>query len=274
MLKKNILEKRGEGENKTYYVNFDPQLKVIIREAKFLDRIGKEIPQTIINIALQEKDYMRHVDKLNQLLRGYNSALSNLKPVEKKLLELQIMKLNRYMDKGAESHNWFSLSISEYIRECLNSIGQFKEIKDRVLQHASNIEKKVLNVENAILIREIDFDRKTPMDITEFQEYFDSYRTKVLADLVKDYQNIGNMYLKSIEESTVRSSTQGAKEMKQYYYYWERRIFNAITKMIIRALAANKTLWQRTERPSLIKMTSSYNHPEMTYHPTVDELGT
>lgn len=44
---------------------------------------------------------MRHIDKLNQLLRGYNSALSNLKPVEKKLLEKQISKLNRWMDKGA-----------------------------------------------------------------------------------------------------------------------------------------------------------------------------
>ena len=29
---------------------------------------------------------MRHVDKLNQLLRGYNSALSNLKGVEQELL--------------------------------------------------------------------------------------------------------------------------------------------------------------------------------------------
>ena len=27
-----------------YSVNFAPELKVIIREAKFLDRIGKEIP--------------------------------------------------------------------------------------------------------------------------------------------------------------------------------------------------------------------------------------
>lgn len=60
--------------------------------------------------------------------------------------------------------------------------------------------------------------------------------------------------------------------MRPYYYYWERRIFNAITKMEIRALATNKVLWVRTEKPSLIKMTSSYNHPEMTYHPTVDEL--
>jgi len=62
--------------------------------------------------------------------------------------------------------------------------------------------------------------------------------------------------------------------MRPYYMYWERRIFNAITKMIVRALAANKTIYQRVENPCLIKMISSYNHPEITFHPTVDELRT
>jgi len=44
--------------------------------------------------------------------------------------------------------------------------------------------------------------------------------------------------------------------------------------MIVRALAANKTIYQRFEKPCLIKMISSYNHPEITFHPTVDELRT
>jgi len=93
-LNKSILSKdEKDPENKVYFVNFAPELKVIIREAKFLERIGKPIPQTIINIALQEKDYMRHVDKLNQLLRGYNSALSGLKAVEKKLMQSEIKRL-------------------------------------------------------------------------------------------------------------------------------------------------------------------------------------
>lgn len=52
MLQYYILKPIGEGENKRYSVNFNPKLKVIIREAKFLDRIGREIPNTIINIAL------------------------------------------------------------------------------------------------------------------------------------------------------------------------------------------------------------------------------
>jgi len=222
---------------------------------------------------------MSHVDKLNQLLRGYNTALSNLKPVEKKLMHTDIQKLNRHMDKGYNNHNWFSLSIDEYIKECQTAIDTFNETKNIVLQHAHNIEKKVINIENAQIIRQIDFDRKNPMDISEFSDYFESYRVKVLADLVKDYTNIGEQYLKSIEECTVKnnaevSKTSASEEMRPYYMYWERRIFNAITKMIVRALAANKVIWMRTERPCLIKMTSSYNHPEITFHPTVDELRT
>lgn len=196
-----------ETKQQFYTVNFAPQLKVIIREAKFLDRIGKDIPQTIINIALQEKDYMRHVDKLNQLLRGYNTALSNLKPVEKKLLDKKISTLNRWMDKGSENHNWFSLSISEYIRDCQKAIEDFREIKQRVLSHAANIEKKVLNIEVAVLVREIDFDRKQPMNLSEFSEYFETYLNKVIVELVKDYQNVGDMYLKSIEENTVKTNS-------------------------------------------------------------------
>ena len=66
MLKRPILRKEPEtGPNAQYKVNFDPNLKVIIKEARFLDRIGRDIPHTIINIALQDKDYARHINKLN-----------------------------------------------------------------------------------------------------------------------------------------------------------------------------------------------------------------
>jgi dynein heavy chain len=278
LLKRHILDKEKVGGRVVYRVQFDPQLKVIIREAKFLDRIGKSIPQTIINIALQENEYMRYVDKLNQLLRGYNTALSNLKDVEKKLLEKQITKLNKWMDKGNNNHNWFSLSINEYIKECQQAIDSFIEIKNRVIQKAKNIEEKVLNIENAQLIRQIDMKRKSPMDISEFSEFFESYRSKQLASLVKDYHNIGDLYLKHIQESTVKITEKEKHvpipEMQKYYEYWERRIFNAITKMTVRALAANKTLFNRKNKPYLIKMTSSYNHPEITFHPTQEELRT
>ena len=74
---------RKEDIERNYFVNFSPELKVIIREAQYLDKIGKPIPQTIINIALQETTYIHHVDKLEQLLREYKASVSDLKDVEK-----------------------------------------------------------------------------------------------------------------------------------------------------------------------------------------------
>ena len=185
---------------------------------------------------------MMHIDGLNKLLRSYNSALGDLRAVEKKLLFKDITKLQVKMNKGLENHNWFSLSISEYIDECNKEIEQFKDTKSRVLQQASNIEKQVQTIENACIIRPIDFEETEIMDITQFSDYFDNYRTKEINTLVKDYQNIGDNYLKTIEQQTFKSTTQGHPEMKIYYYYWERKIFNAINKMIIRALATNKAL--------------------------------
>lgn len=44
-----------------------------------------------------------------------------------------------------------------------------------------------MNIENEVIVREIDYERTQEMDITEFSEYFDSHRQKIIAELVKDY---------------------------------------------------------------------------------------
>ena len=180
------------------------------------------------------------------------------------------------MNKGRDIHNWFSLSIKEFIVECNRSIDEFKVVKNNVLQSAQNIEKKVLNIQNAIILREIDFAIEKPMEISEFMEYFDSHTKKVLAELVKDYQNIGDQDLKQIEAATVSaksdsSSTELKEEMRPYFQYWERRIFNAITRMIIRAMAASKTLFCRN-KPALLTIRADLNYPAVTLYPPLDEL--
>ena len=48
-----------------------------------------------MNIALQEKEYYRYIDKLKTMLREYNEAVHSLNPIEKSLLEKQIQELNK-----------------------------------------------------------------------------------------------------------------------------------------------------------------------------------
>jgi hypothetical protein len=49
-LKSFILE---ETENKEIIVNFHPDLTEIIRESKYLDRLGLSLPETAMNVTLQ-----------------------------------------------------------------------------------------------------------------------------------------------------------------------------------------------------------------------------
>ena len=59
-LKNQILAKNASGE---YYVNFRSEFKVLISEAKYLDRTMTNVSKRILNIALQETEYYRYVDK-------------------------------------------------------------------------------------------------------------------------------------------------------------------------------------------------------------------
>ncbi len=68
---------------------------MLIQEAKQLEKMNYNISKAIVNIALQEKEYYRYIDKLKTMLREYNEAVHSLNPIEKKLLENQIQKLNK-----------------------------------------------------------------------------------------------------------------------------------------------------------------------------------
>lgn len=91
------------------------------------------------------------------MLRSYNKALSNLMPVERKLMQNEIKKLKRFMDKGAANHNWFSLSIDQYIQECKVAIDSFNETKGIVVEYSKHIDMSVANIEGAEIVRKIDF---------------------------------------------------------------------------------------------------------------------
>ena len=41
-----------------FFVNFSPKLTMLIRESKYLDRMGFEIPETALNVTLQESKYV------------------------------------------------------------------------------------------------------------------------------------------------------------------------------------------------------------------------
>lgn len=269
-LKNNILavsETTGE-----YYVNFRNDFRVLINEAKYLDRMVPNVDKKkksmlpnevdiyikaakankkILNIALQEKEYYRNVDKLNKMLREYYSTINSLKDVEKFLLKEQLAKLEEKFVPGTQSYNFNSLGINDFIKTCMDEIKRFRDTKNKVEEKTRNIEDIVRTIENANILSGFDFEYsmrygdKEELSLQAFVDYFDDELKKSIKSLADKYKTIGETMLPQIAMAVFEKNDQKLPQMQRYYYYWERRVYNALVKMIVRALLGLKATYEQ-----------------------------
>ena len=54
--------------------------------------MNHDISKAIVNIALQEKEYYRYIDKLKTMLREYYEAVHSLNPIENEAVLAALMK--------------------------------------------------------------------------------------------------------------------------------------------------------------------------------------
>lgn len=83
--------------------------------------------------------------------------MHTLNPIEKKLLEAHIQKLNKVLDQGYESKNLSSLGINDFIDSCRSAINSFRDVKKKVAKSAGMIEDIVRNIDEAVILKEFDF---------------------------------------------------------------------------------------------------------------------
>lgn len=62
--------------------------------------------------------------------------------------------------------------------------------------------------------------------------------------------------------------------MKEYYYYWERRTYNALVKMVLRGLLSFKYLLQQPaiKQTPLFEIKSEYEPPHYSTNPGMTEV--
>lgn len=103
----------------------------------------------------------------------------------------------------------------------------------------------------------------------DFLEQLDEARVKDLDMLVRKYRGIGPLLTK-VEGLVVHTNTGKSPKLRQYYAHWERKIFDALTKMILenlksfnRALCSNQPLFQ---------IETLLAAPDVIFHPSASEV--
>ncbi|TYZ50849.1 hypothetical protein PybrP1_008863 [[Pythium] brassicae (nom. inval.)] len=224
-----------------YYANFAPELTLIIKEAKFLDRLGFEIPEEALNVTLQDDKYHQYVQELTLMLRQYDTLLAELTPVETHLLKTQLKDLEDVLRVGFAPLNWNSQRVLSFIEHCNKALNQFANLVSQIHKSSKMVEDIVVGIEGTLLIKIDDFEEGVVTEVGEFYELVERNRMQRIEELVQNYRSIGPLLIK-VEEIVAGVNTGASPKMATYYMYWERRIFNAITKMIISSMTTFQAL--------------------------------
>lgn len=79
-------------------------------------------------------------------------------------------------------------------------------------------------------------------------------------------------YCIQVEEVVAGTNTGMSLALAGYYHYWEKCIFNAITKCIISSMATFLALLQSKDRLPLCEVKANLNGKDLVVTPTVNDI--
>jgi dynein heavy chain len=200
-------------------VNFDRNLQETIREAKYLDRLGIQVPDMAMSVTLQDDRYYKFCESLNAMLHDYHGVRAEVREHERVLLEDHLSQLYQAIKPGFSPLNWNSLSIDEFVHDCTKAINTFKATLKQVQSKAEQMENDVNKIARAALVKPMPDNYDSSMDIAEFYDYQDTHREKVVDDLVGRYKGITEL-LGKVEEQVIQGVVSYmAPQMRDYYRY-------------------------------------------------------
>ncbi|XP_068088806.1 dynein axonemal heavy chain 8 [Hyperolius riggenbachi] len=119
-------------ETKELLVNFDPNIRVIIRETKCMMKLGLEVPAEALQLLAMEENLMANHKKLQLLLRNYKDLYSLIHPLFAHLMIGPVKKVESVLRRGVTLINWSSLRLGSFIKEAFASMQEYRQLINQV----------------------------------------------------------------------------------------------------------------------------------------------
>lgn len=275
-LKMNILD--GDLSKLKGFVNFHPNLTLLIQESKYLDKLNKKVPELAQNVTLQEDKYHGYVENLKIMLDNFNSSVKSLEPAEYRILKPEIEKLMRALQPGFTVLNWNSLGIDDFIKRCNKQIDNFQSIVTKVKRNTSIIRGLVNQIKNTILVVDPNELKDRCLDLQQLYNILESYKNEQIAIVKKKYTTIsqtlfkieGDLISSNVIQDSVNNDVTGrAPLLSSYYAHWEKKIFRALTRMVLSSI---NRLASFRKTSGIIRVTASLIHAEIVKIPDPEEV--
>ncbi|NXH52309.1 DYH10 protein, partial [Rhabdornis inornatus] len=221
-----------------FTLNFSYEIQEIIIETKYMEQLGLPVPEMARYVALQEDKYLRYTNKLKAMLDCYHKLMEMMNEAETKLLDHYIQELWRMLKAGHKRLTWKSVGIGEFIVQCTQTIGKLELLVHQIHHISEDISSKLQSIESTNLFK---FPCSKNSDkhpgAKEFFHYVKCEQAKVVEQLVRKYSAIPQLLIE-VERRVANTNSGKSPKLASYYAYWENRIYQVLTQLIVKNLQA------------------------------------
>jgi dynein heavy chain len=139
-------------EDGRLYVNFDQEILQLIREAKCLDRMQIDVPESAKMVLLQQDKFKSYYNDLHYALKEYERVVGRILPVTAGLLEPHFHDMEFKLRPGMVTLTWTSMNIDTFKHHVHSGLMKLEELvtninditENRIERHMKIIGKTLL----------------------------------------------------------------------------------------------------------------------------------
>jgi len=158
-------------EDDRLYVNFDQEILQLIKEAKCLERMGVDIPESAKIILLQESKFKSYFNDLQYALKEYERVTRKVIPVASDLLKPHMRDMEYKLRPGMITLTWTSMNIDAYKHHIHTGLSKLEELVTNINDIIENRIEKNLKIVSKTVLVDLPSDRSTQLsDFVALQE--------------------------------------------------------------------------------------------------------
>ncbi|KAK1173586.1 dynein heavy chain 5, axonemal isoform X1 [Acipenser oxyrinchus oxyrinchus] len=175
-------------ESKELYVNFDPVVLEVLYEAKYLYKMGYEVPEVVLNMCSNEDKIKEQQIKLQEMLQDYESAVNKIPAMIKPLMQQFVGRVEEALSPGLTMLSWTSLNIERFIGNVYSTLTELEQtVKEASDTLDCRIEHILLAMSSTPLV---DLPEEEPIDVYAFHEMTQSAVTLAADTLIIQSQQV------------------------------------------------------------------------------------
>lgn len=203
---------RHPDDNKLY-VNFDRDIFQLIREAKCLDRMGIDIPESAKIALMQEEKFKTFYRQLNWALTEYDRIVAEVIPVTAMVLRPHFKDMEWKLRPGMTTLTWTSLNIDPYINHIHSGLEKLQELVTCINDIVENrVEKNLKIVSKTLLVDLPENSSFTVSDFVVMQQSHISGQSRLLQGKNMEIENAVADLIHQIASYQFESQSEGVPE--------------------------------------------------------------